>query len=207
MEAKTILRWLDYNRPVRFLPMRIPESLRAIGTEGFKISSLKKEKRSEREMKSASVWRNWSTKRSAEEQRLKSHQIWMMLSLLSLFRLIFACNVAAILTRRSRRFLLRFEERRKGIEVKRKRKFSPYLAERSFPCKKLMRVEHLLRWRGKRENRAEEKKKRAKKRRCWSRARRRQITENYSECCICNEEFVIDEMTSLPLSKKTGGRL
>lgn len=71
-------------------PMRIPESLRAIGIDGFRISSLQNKHKKQNKY-------NCTTIRKTCVQVSNRYQILMMLSLSSFLRLIFACIVAAIL--------------------------------------------------------------------------------------------------------------
>lgn len=73
------------------LPMRIPESLRAIGTEGFKISSLQNPARKSKPNKHSPI-------EETELHLFFHYQILIMFSLSSFLRLIFACIVAAILS-------------------------------------------------------------------------------------------------------------
>lgn len=113
--------------------MRMPESRRAIGTDGFRISSL----RSCRKLKK--VFPIDRETKQTEYSGDVSNQILMILSLSSFLRFNLACRVAAILDARATDQIV---QRRRREECK-EREISPYLPERSLLGEELVRVEHL----------------------------------------------------------------
>lgn len=125
--------------------MRMPERRRAIGTDGFSISSLRLQRKSvDQEADERRSWMN-------EEFRWSSHQILMMSSLSSFLRFILARMVAAILDAKAPISRCLFSQITKRSSPRNRRQrlreggISPDLAERSLPREELVRVEHLPR--------------------------------------------------------------
>jgi hypothetical protein len=102
-------------------PMRIPESLRAMGTEGFKISSLNEKHTNKNQQKQKSTKKiPLATGRNSNRSGHFTHQILMMSSLSSRLRLIFEWSVAAILQPQQERANA-ISSRRIGASVTRKK--------------------------------------------------------------------------------------